>query len=145
MHVVACLDLSPLTEDVVVAATTLASRLGARLTLLHVGAPEPDFIGYDVGPDTVRDAVANSLRREHRELESWRQRASSDGVETHALMVQGPTVDKLLTQAERLGADYLVLGSHGHSALFDLIAGSVTQGVLKQATVPVLVVPAQSS
>ncbi len=145
MHVVACLDLSPLTEEVVVAATTLASRLGARLTLLHVGAPEPDFVGYDVGPDTVRDAVANSLRREHRELESWRQRASSDGVETHALMVQGPTVDKLLTQAERLGADYLVLGSHGHSALFDLIAGGVTQGVLKQATVPVLVVPAQSS
>ncbi len=144
MLVLACVDLSPVTEGVVSAATRLAGALGAELTLLHVGAPEPEFVGYDVGPDTVRDAVAQSLRREHRELEDWRQHALERGVEVRALMVQGPTAEKLLSQAEGLGADYLVLGSHGHSALYDLIAGSIAQAVLKEATIPVLVVPANA-
>jgi nucleotide-binding universal stress UspA family protein len=35
------------------------------------------------------------------------------------------------------------MGSHGHGALFEFLVGSVTNGVLKSAKCPVLVVPAK--
>jgi nucleotide-binding universal stress UspA family protein len=43
--------------------------------------------------------------------------------------------------AERLRASYIVMGSHGHTAFFDLLVGSNTHGVLRRSSCPVLVVP----
>jgi nucleotide-binding universal stress UspA family protein len=60
-------------------------------------------------------------------------------------MIQGPTADTILEQSHRFSANLVVLGSHGHGAFHDFIAGSVTRGVLKKSSVPVLVVPATHS
>ena len=43
--------------------------------------------------------------------------------------------------AEAVGADLIVMGSHGHGALFEFLVGSATSGVLRAARVPVVVVP----
>ncbi len=139
--VVACLDLSPSTPSVFEAAAMLAQATSATLVVLHVAAPEPDFIGYDVGPQSVRNAVAHEIRSEHRALETWRTQAAERGLAVRALIVQGPTVERILDHAERLGADYIVVGSHGHATLRHLIHGSVAKGVLQRATKPVLLVP----
>ncbi|MBI4621943.1 MAG: universal stress protein [Verrucomicrobia bacterium] len=44
-------------------------------------------------------------------------------------------------QAEKNAADFIVMGSHGHTALYDLVVGSTTHGVLRRATCPVVIVP----
>jgi nucleotide-binding universal stress UspA family protein len=111
------------------------------MTLLHVAGPDPDFVGYEVGPETVRDAVAHKLRDQHRQLDAFRDHAEHEGVSTRAIMIQGPTLEKVLSQIERLGASYVVVGSHGHGGLHDLIAGSAIQGLLKRSPIPVVVVP----
>ena len=36
----------------------------------------------------------------------------------------------IIEQAQRVSADYIVMGSHGHTALYDLIVGSTTHGEL---------------
>ncbi|MEO8353471.1 MAG: universal stress protein, partial [Chthoniobacteraceae bacterium] len=41
------------------------------------------------------------------------------------------------------GADMIVMGSHGHGSFYELLVGSVTSGVLRDARCPVLVVPAK--
>jgi len=66
-----------------------------------------------------------------------------DGVDVTALMLQGATVATLLAQAERLEADLVVLGSHGHRPIYDLLIGSVAEGVVRAGKLPVLLVPAQ--
>jgi nucleotide-binding universal stress UspA family protein len=38
-------------------------------------------------------------------------------------------------------ADLLVLGSHGHNHLYTAVVGSVTEGCIRNATCPVLVIP----
>ena len=58
------------------------------------------------------------------------------------LHIQGPIVEKILHEAGEQQADMIVIGSHGHGALYDLLVGTVTQGVIKSATCPVVVVPA---
>ena len=49
----------------------------------------------------------------------------------------------ILEEAERLEAEVIIMGSHGHGALYDLIVGSVTEGVLRKAKCPVLVLPSK--
>jgi nucleotide-binding universal stress UspA family protein len=134
-------DFSDTTDAVAEQGIVLTRALGAEVRLLHVAEPDPDFVGYGVGPDTVRDDVAQTLREEHRALELLAERFKGAGVVALPLMVRGPTVSTILEQSERFGADLLVLGSHGRGALLSLVAGSVAQGVLHATRVPVLIVP----
>lgn len=114
---------------------------GGELMLLHVAAPEPEFVGYGIGPETVRQAVALELRVEHRQLQDLAAGLRAEGVSVTPLMVQGPIVEKILDRAEHFAADFIVLGSKRHTILHDLIVGSVAQGVLRRAQVPVVLVP----
>lgn len=66
-----------------------------------------------------------------------------DGIDVTALLLQGATVATLMTEAERLQADLIVLGSHGHRPIYDLLVGSVAEGIVRAAKLPVLLVPVQ--
>ena len=57
------------------------------------------------------------------------------------VQLTGAPVPLILEQAKALAADYIVMGSHGHTAFYDLLVGTTTHGVLKKAPCPVLVVP----
>jgi nucleotide-binding universal stress UspA family protein len=137
------IDFSDISTRVVETARAYAQALGARLVLLHISEPEPDFIGFEPGPLTVRTSVARDFKEEHRKLEAAKAGAELGGTEVLALHIQGPFVTKILAEAETHGADLIVLGSHGHGALYELLVGSVTSGVLHGAKCPVLVVPAR--
>ena len=56
-------------------------------------------------------------------------------------MTDGLPVDLILQTCKEESADLIVVGSHGHGAVYNLLVGSVTAGVLKSAKCPVLVVP----
>ena len=56
-------------------------------------------------------------------------------------MIQGPTVDTILREARRLEIELIIMATHGHGAVFDLIVGSVSHDVLRHAQVPVVMVP----
>jgi nucleotide-binding universal stress UspA family protein len=142
-NVIAAVDFSAVTEGVVAKAFQVAKTFGGRLWIVHVAAPDPDFVGYEVGPKVVRTQVATKLRDEHQKLEDLARRFQDRAVESTALLIQGPTAQTLLAKADELGADLLVLGSHGHGALHNLLVGSVAESVLKATRIPVLVVPAR--
>lgn len=136
------IDFSDTTAPVLAQALLLARALGSRLVLLKVAEPEPDFVGFEPGPQTVRVAVAHDFRAEHVRLDELKAEAAATGVATTALHIQGPIVEKILEQAAEHDAGMIVMGSHGHGALYELLVGSITQGVMKGATCPVVVVPA---
>lgn len=52
----------------------------------------------------------------------------------------GDAGDQITASAEKLGADLLVMGTHGRSALTSVVMGSVTSRVLAHCTVPALLV-----
>lgn len=135
-------DFSDTTPPVLAEAQVLAQALGCDLVLLKVAEPEPDFVGFEPGPVTVRVAVAHDYRAEHVRLDELKAQAAAGGLAVTALHVQGPIVEKILDQATERGARMIVMGSHGHGALYELLVGSITQGVLKGAKCPVVVVPA---
>lgn len=144
-HLLAAIDFSDVSETVIALAEEMAKLSEASLTLLHVVPPEPDFVGYKVGPPSVRENLAKEIRQEHHELLAWEHRLRANGVHVEARLLQGPIGKKILEEANRLPADLLLLGSHGHGALTHLLVGSVGEEVLRYAPCPVLIVPSRLS
>jgi len=140
-NIITPIDFSDVTDEVVAKTAQLAKALDAKVWLIHAAVPEPDFVSYEVGPEYIRDSAARRLREEHRMLGQYQDNLRADGVDVTAMMVPGQPVAKILQEAQRLEADWIVLGSHGHGALHNLLAGSVCQGVVKKATCPVVIIP----
>lgn len=143
MNILAAVDFSAVTKDVVETLRRIGATMPARVFLVHVAPPEPAFVGYDAGPDVVRRQVATETKTRHQRLHQLAEELRADGVETTALLVQGATVETLIAEAGKLEAGLIVLGSHGHGAVYDLLVGSVAEGVVRRSTVPVLLVPAR--
>jgi nucleotide-binding universal stress UspA family protein len=133
------------TDRVMDIARDLATRTASHVYVLHVAEPEPDFVGYDVGPDVVRDQVAEEYHREHRQVQRLADSLRSSDVGATALLIQGSIVETIIREADRLDADLVVVGSHGHGAVFDLLVGSISEGLVRRSSRPVLVVPPASS
>ena len=136
------LDFSDMTDRVADEAARMANLTGAAVTLIHVAAPDPDFVGYEPGPVSVRNNVAHELREEHRQLQATEKRLASQGLKVSSMLIQGYPVEKIAHEAVRIHAELIVMGSHGHGLLRHLVVGSVTEGVLRKAACPVLIVPA---
>ncbi len=137
-------DFSDVTTVVVETARKFAAAFQGRLIILNVAEPEPDFVGFEAGPPAVRIATARDYKMERQRLEDIKARLIAGGSDVTALHIQGPIVDKILHEAGEQQADLIVMGSHGHGAFYDLLVGSITQGVIKDAHCPVVVVPSVS-
>jgi nucleotide-binding universal stress UspA family protein len=144
MKIFVAVDLSEATEKIVREAEKIAHALSAKVYLLHVAEPEPDFVGFKVGPQTVRDSLSESFHGEHRQLQAISERLRKAGLDTTALNVRGATVETILNEALKLDADMIVVGSHGRGAMRQLLVGSVSEGILHESERPVLVVPTHS-
>ena len=140
-RIIASVDHSAQTDSVILCATSVAKAFSAQLILLHVADPEPDFVGFAPGPKTVRDARAEKFREHHRDLQRRAKDIQNQGVDAEAFLVQGSTIETILERAEHLQADLLILGSGGHGAVYRTLLGSTSEGVLRRAHIPVLVVP----
>lgn len=139
--ILAAIDFSVVTEGVVEQAALMARAFGSALYLLHVEAPEPSFVGYEPGPQHERDHVARTIKENRHAIHELRDSLKEQGLDAHGLVIQGPTVEKILEEARRLDASLIVVGSHGHGALRNLILGSVSKGVVRDAPCPTIVVP----
>jgi nucleotide-binding universal stress UspA family protein len=136
-------DLSAATTRVGDAACQLAKFMNGRLVLLHVTLPPPvmlaDYYAFDSG--VMAEAVTAGEKFAAHRLKALARLCTRQQLEVECLLLTGSAVPVILARAAALKADYLVLGSHGHGAVFDLLVGSTTQGVLRKAPCPVLVVP----
>ncbi len=141
--IVTAIDFSEVSNDIIELTAELAAALAAEVLLIHVAAPNPDFVGYEAGPQSERDARARELRGEHEELHRLAEQLHGKGLRATPLLIQGPTVEKIVDEIRRVEADLAVVGSHGRGALYRALLGSVSQGLIRAAPCPVVVVPAR--
>jgi nucleotide-binding universal stress UspA family protein len=141
LKIVVAVDLSEAADKVIRVTEYIARATEGKVRVLHVAEAEPDFVGYEAGPEVVRDQVAKEFRAEHRGIQAHAETLRKAGVDATARLIQGPIVATVLGEAKRFDADMLIVGSHGFGALYDLLVGSASRGILKDSSIPVLVVP----
>lgn len=140
--ILAPIDFSPASNAVVAQATALAQTIQARLVLLSV--VQPPVISSDYGPlvENISEIIAAAERSAAERLEKVRHEVEPQVVSVETELAGGAPVQAITDAAARFNADFIVMGSHGHNALYDLVIGSTTHGVLKRAKCPVLIIPA---
>ncbi len=138
-------DFSDISGAVLTQAAAAGHAFGAKLWLIHVALPEPEFIGHAPDTPVMRDQLAARYRKEHCDLQALAEGLRKDGLDATALLLQGPTVETILREARKLKAELLVMGSHGHGAIYRALVGSVSEGVLRGSSCPVLIIPAAAA
>jgi nucleotide-binding universal stress UspA family protein len=153
------IDYSDATERVVDLVRDLAKALGAEVHLVHVkeisatpaagamaygalGMPEM-MSGGPVPMEPVAPVTAEPAQQ--KKLNEWQKKLIDAGLKVRLHEPTGVTVEEILREADAVQADFIVMGTHGHGAMYNLLVGSVTKGVLKHSTRPVLLVPSSQS
>lgn len=134
------IDFSAVSKRVVAAAEELARGLGGRLVVLHVVQP-PVLTDSDFGTQLTAEYAAEATEAAEKQLARLRQQLEKGGLAVEVRDTTGYPGQCILDAADDVGADFIVLGSHGHGAFYDLIVGSTASRVLKRARCPVLIVP----
>jgi nucleotide-binding universal stress UspA family protein len=158
------IDFSDVTPPVINLARQLAKALDAEIHLIHVkeltptafaagmlesglvgmpelapvsGVPAP---GFDSMPQTIPESDSQKSQ-----LVQWQKEIEQAGIKVTMHQPTGAVAEEILNQADALNADLIVMGRHGHGAMYHLLVGSATEGVLRHATRPVLLVPVHKS
>ena len=108
-----------------------------RIHLLHVEKP---VMAWEIGQVSPIEHVASARETESSNLlaESAAQFDAETELEKHAL--RGEPAATILALARQLGADEIIIGSHGRTPLGAALLGSVTYKVLHDARIAVVVV-----
>jgi universal stress protein E len=126
-------------DPVLASALKLASSLGATLHLVHAyHLPEPIGAAYarEIFLDRrLLDRYGDQLQVE---LESV-VRQLEPGEDVHCHAIEGPASECLAEFGAEVGADLLLVGATRRSRLWRQFLGTTAEGVIRSATVPVLV------
>jgi nucleotide-binding universal stress UspA family protein len=144
--ILAAIDFSDVTTNLIDTARTLAKALGCRLCLVHVLQPGGVATGLSTGLETgIVPAPMEGESQESAEnrLGELKERAGADGLDVSTQLLHGAAVEQLIGQVGKMDAYLTVVGSHGHGAVYHLVVGSVTEGLLRKSPSNVLVVRAK--
>jgi len=148
--VLIALDYNPTAQKVAETGFSLATSLGAELTLLHVitdpvfyassgFSPIMGFNGYvDVSP-TVLDSIEGLKNASLQYLNKTKQHLGDATIQT--IVKEGDFAETILKTAKELHSDIIVMGSHSQKWLENVLIGSVTERVLHQSSIPLFIVP----
>jgi nucleotide-binding universal stress UspA family protein len=154
-------DLSETSVHAFSYAVSLANRYGARITILHVLAefPGEKFILNMINTETwkeikmryyseARDKLVGE-QRDHIALKEVLQafsekvkadRADQDFMTDEILIKSGTPAEIIIQTAKEQNCDLIVMGTHGHGVIADVLIGSTAKFVVRQSPIPVLVI-----
>ncbi len=141
MNILVAVDLSSASQKILDKAKALALALPAKVCLLHVIEGEPDFLDDEPDLQTSSDQGQQEYPQEHKDLQKEVNTLRQSGIDTKGLLTQGSVVDVILQKSKQLEIDIIIIGTHGHGGVHHMIFGSVSEGVLRNTSCPVLVIP----
>jgi len=133
------LDFSDHAPAILEWAAHLAKEHGSRLVLLHAYHLPVEFQQLE-GAYLPQDFWSNVKGEAQQTLDRHAEDLRGRGFEAEALVREGYPATAIEEEAERLGADLIVIGTHGLSGLKHLLLGSIAERVVQKAPCPVLTV-----
>jgi nucleotide-binding universal stress UspA family protein len=135
-NLLVCTDGSEYSEGAIREAIRLAKTTGATLTALSVIDFNPEFEA--LAPDLV-DKLETDIRKHLKEV---KEKAALESIEVQAFtLLSTAPYSGIAKEAEKVGADLIIMGRRGRTGMKRLLMGSVTKRVIGHAPCSILVVP----
>jgi universal stress protein A len=142
LKVLVPVDFSEPSRRALAWAFDYATRAPCEMHVLHV---VEDHLS-DLFPAAARERIDSEIAAVTLEAEEELARMIPDVAERreveplHRHVARGRPVSEILRVAEKIGAEMIVVGSHGRSGLAELLLGSVAEAVVRRAVCPVVCV-----
>ena len=152
--VLIALDYNPTAQKVAEVGFSIAKSMNAEVTLLHVitdpvfystsgYSPIMGFAGYvDMSP-VILDSVDGLKNASLQYLDKSREHLGDKTIQT--IVKEGDFAESIIETAKELKADIIVVGSHSRKWLENILMGSVTEKVLHNSKIPLLIVPTKKN
>jgi len=141
INIVLPVDFGDKTDQLVEGAVKFAKEVNGKIFLIHVAPTDIGFAIGDMGFQYFPEVEQNEIREELTQLNKIEQRILAHDVPCEHLLKQGLAKDTILEYCKLKNANYIVMGSHGRSGIYDVFVGSLTKGLTKDSHIPVLVLP----
>lgn len=133
-------DFSSTAEQAWAIAKRLGAAVGAELVLLHVLVETPLYSEGPLSGARVREVYKAAAEWAEKEMAGWAEAARAAGFAVRTLVKTGAPHEVIVRAAAELGADLIVLGTHGRGGINRALLGSVADRVVRLAACPVLTV-----
>ncbi len=131
-------DFSETSEGALRFALSLAAPLGARVRVVHVRQVRMHPLSENPAEVIEDESEADAVTQ--RELSSLAERHREQPVDVVREPLTGVVYQEIAREAERSGAQMIVMGTHGRTGLDHLLIGSVAERVVRLSSVPVCTV-----
>lgn len=134
-------DGSPTSDRALQEALKLAKQQNAQLALIHVledvwYVDNESYLNYAELQKLQRISSEKILAQAEKSVRQAGMNATVKSLETRGER----TANMIIAEAKRCSADLIVIGTHGRSGFNHLLFGSVAEGVVRMAHVPVLLI-----
>jgi len=136
-------DFGQGTKKLVLEAEMLAKRCEASLHFIHLRNPPDALTGAgltaDFTPQLIHEAILEGMKSNIIKISE-----TLDPELVHHATFQaefGNPAKDLVLECAKSGSDLILIASHGHGRTFDLLIGSVAQGIIQRSSLPVLLMP----
>ncbi|AWV96797.1 universal stress protein [Arcticibacterium luteifluviistationis] len=137
------LDYDPTSQKVAKSGFDMAKTMHAEITLLHVISKPLFYYTQYSGMyqqlelrDDLKVAAQDFLNKTKKDL-------GTEGIKI--LVKEGESAEQILLAAKEINADIIVLGTHSRKWLENILMGSVAEEVLKDASIPLFIVPTKKT
>ena len=148
--VLIALDYDPTAQKVAEVGFLLAKTMGAEVVLLHVISDPVNYsstehvtiMGFVGNMDTVPlqlDSVDGLKEVSQHFLDKSKDHLGDKSIQT--LVKEGDFAESILKTAKDLQIDIIVMGSHSHRWLDEILMGNVTERVLHHTSIPLFIIP----
>jgi nucleotide-binding universal stress UspA family protein len=119
-------------------ARRMAAVLNARLHVIYAVEEPHIYATLDMGPVPIPSAAELADSAKTRLADFIKEHFSGLESAPVAKVLIGPPADEIVGYAEEVGANMIIMTTHGYSGVKHVILGSTTESVLRHASCPVL-------
>ena len=140
------LDGSKLAECVLEHVKSIATGCQVPTVVLlrvveTISPPSYFYLRHEMDEDTTyRDAKETAEAQAKNYLSEMAERLKEEGIAVENDMAYGLPADEILNYAEQKQVDLIVMSTHGRSGISRWFSGSVSEKIVRQSLIPVLIV-----
>lgn len=141
-HLLVATDFSACSKEALNYAIHLAEKMKGRLTLLHV-FESPFFYPAEISVGAYPEVyqwLQDFRQDELKKLNALAEQLRKEGLSVEPLFKEGVPSLEIVQTAKEVGADLIVLGTHGRKGLSHVVMGSVAERVSREAPCPIFIV-----